>query len=159
MRADAVLERLNVDAGLAERGGEAIDAKIVLLRHVFEDLRYIVRVGRHAEFPALLQLQPFIDQHIGRLLLQSGRGLLLRGDGEEALALVDVIIGNRVVVDENLDRDLLCHSGSAAADQRDREQERSDQGAPATQGSAGNGPHRCDVLQALAVIRHGPSPP
>src|SRR3990170_1251083 len=159
LRPDAVLERLDVDAGLAERGGEAIDAKIVLLRHVFEDLRYIVLVGGHAEFPALLQLQPFIDQHVGRLLLQSGRGLLLRGDGEEALALVDVIVGDWVVVDENLDRDLLRHSGSDAADQRDREQERSDQAAPATQGSAGNGPHRCDVLQALAVIRHGPSPP
>src|SRR3990170_3963021 len=107
LRPDAVLERLDVDAGLAERGGEAIDAKIVLLRHVFEDLRYIVLVGRHAKFPALLQLQPLIDQHVGRLLLQGGRGLLLRGDGKEALALVDVIVGDRIVVDEYLDRHFL----------------------------------------------------
>ena len=38
---------------------------------------------------------------------RGGRGLLLRGDGEEALALVDVVFGDRGVVDENLDRRLL----------------------------------------------------
>ena len=44
LRPDAVLERLDVDAGLAERGGEAVDVKIVLLRHVAENLRYFVLV-------------------------------------------------------------------------------------------------------------------
>ncbi len=82
-----------------------------------------------------MNLQPLIDKHVGCLLLEGRRGLLLGGDGEETFALVDVIVGDRVVVDEYLDRDFLGGDGGETSDQN-RDKERGDKPGPIRQGCA-----------------------
>ena len=63
-----------------------------------------VFVRRKTELSPLLNLQALLDQHVRGLFLQ-GRGWLFLGrDGEKPLALLDVIDGDRIVVDEHDNR-------------------------------------------------------
>ena len=156
LRPDAVLKGLDVHAGFGECGGQTIDGEIVFLRHAFEDLRDVGLVGGGAGLPGRLSLQPFVDQHVGGLFLQGRGGLLLRGNGQEALALVDIVVGDRVVIDEDFDRNLLRQSRQNAAEQSGQEQECPDQPGPATQCGTGSGPHRSGILQVACAVRHGP---
>ncbi len=113
------LSVLMLTPALGERGGEAVDGEIVLLRHVVEDLVHVVVVGGDAGFrPSCICSRSSISMSIA-FLLQVRRGLLLRGNGEEALTLVDVVVGDRVVVDEHLDRDFLRRAAIGAADEEE----------------------------------------
>src|SRR5262245_55443599 len=116
LRLDAVLECLDVNAGLGERLSKAVHVEIVLLGHVLEDLAHVILVNRKGELAALLHLQPLVDELVGRFLFQLGGGLLLGGDGEETLALGDVVVRNRVVIHEHDDGYLLCHSKRCGRD-------------------------------------------
>ena len=119
LRPDAVPERLDVHAHLAQRRAKLIRAHVVVLRHALEHLGHILLVGRNAELPRLLDLQTLLDEHVGGLLLQGRGGLFLGGDGEEALALLDVVDGDGIVVDEHDDRLLdLRPSRRSNAEQR-----------------------------------------
>ena len=60
--------------------------------------------GVMTELSPLLDLQALLDQHVRGLLLQGRGWLFLGGDGEKALALLDVVDGDRIVVDEHDDR-------------------------------------------------------
>ena len=117
---------------LRERRGEAVDVEIVLLRHVAEDLVHTRR--RPAMTPwrsALLHLQTLLDQHVDRFLLQLRRGLRLLGDGEKAHTLIDVVVGNRIVIDQHLDRHFLRRAAIGAADDEEGEQQSRQQGSQA----------------------------
>jgi hypothetical protein len=50
-----------------------------------------------------LYLQALLDQHVRGLFLQGRGGLFLGGDGEKPLALLDVIEGDWIIVDEHND--------------------------------------------------------
>src|SRR4029078_12201567 len=124
------------------------------LDSALDDLADVICADRNAKLAALLDLQPLIDELIGGLLFQLGGGLFLRGDGEEALALFDVVIRYGVIIDEDNDGDLLCHSKARGDDHKDDEHERSEQAFATRHSSAGAVFFTCDQVKSITVRRH-----
>jgi hypothetical protein len=104
LRPDAIPESLDVHAHLAERCGKLVGAHIVVFRHAGQHLVHVVFVRRQPELSPLLYLQALLDQHVRGLFLQGRRRLFLGRDGEKPLALLDVVDGDRIVVDEHDNR-------------------------------------------------------
>nr|WP_245409395.1 hypothetical protein [Methyloceanibacter sp. wino2] len=104
---DTVFQGTDVDARTCQSRRQTGGIEIVLGGHAIQNPGHLRVAGRNAELPAFLELEVLRDQHFRGLLSEFRTRLRLGGQLQKSLSLCDVVVGDWIVVDQQLDLHVL----------------------------------------------------